>query len=81
MDIDSWQLGGRRFESRLIIGTGKYKDNDETRAAIVASGAEMVDTCNPGCLLQISAIARQRTLPLQVVHPVELLLPDSPVQP
>jgi thiazole synthase len=42
MDSDSWQLGGRRFTSRLIIGTGKYRDNDETRAAIVASGAEMV---------------------------------------
>jgi thiazole synthase len=42
MNSDSWQIGGRRFESRLIIGTGKYKDNEETRAAIVASGAEMV---------------------------------------
>src|SRR5688572_10000012 len=42
MNSDSWQLGGRQFESRLIIGTGKYTDNDQTRAAIVASGAEMV---------------------------------------
>src|SRR5262249_21183642 len=35
-------LGGRTFTSRLIVGTGKYKSIEETRAAIAASGAEMV---------------------------------------
>jgi thiazole synthase len=35
-------LGGRTFTSRLIVGTGKYKDGAETRAAIEASGAELV---------------------------------------
>ncbi len=35
-------LAGRRFRSRLIVGTGKYKDGPETRAAIEAAGAEMV---------------------------------------
>ncbi len=39
---DTWVLGGRTFTSRLIVGTGKYKSIDETRAAIAASGAEMV---------------------------------------
>src|SRR5688500_5982010 len=39
---DSWTLGGRSFRSRLIVGTGKYRDLDETRAALAASGAEMV---------------------------------------
>ncbi len=39
---DTWKLGGRTFRSRLIVGTGKYKSNDETRDAIAASGAEMV---------------------------------------
>jgi thiazole synthase len=39
---DTWTLGGRTFRSRLIVGTGKYKSNDETRDAIAASGAEMV---------------------------------------
>jgi thiazole synthase len=39
---DTWTLGGRTFRSRLIVGTGKYKSNDETREAIAASGAEMV---------------------------------------
>jgi len=39
---DTWTLGGRTFMSRLIVGTGKYKSIEETRAAIEASGAEMV---------------------------------------
>lgn len=39
---DAWTLAGREFRSRLIVGTGKYKDLAETGAAIEASGAEMV---------------------------------------
>jgi thiazole synthase len=39
---DAWTLAGRRFRSRLIVGTGKYKDLEETAAAIDASGAEIV---------------------------------------
>jgi thiazole synthase len=35
-------IAGRSFKSRLIVGTGKYKDGSETKAAIEASGAEMV---------------------------------------
>ncbi len=39
---DDLIIAGRRFRSRLIVGTGKYKDGPETAAAIDASGAEMV---------------------------------------
>lgn len=35
-------VAGRRFNSRLLVGTGKYKDFVETKAAIEASGAEIV---------------------------------------
>jgi len=35
-------IAGVSFSSRLIVGTGKYKDGPETRDAIDASGAEMV---------------------------------------
>jgi thiazole synthase ThiGH ThiG subunit len=35
-------VAGRRYGSRLLVGTGKYKDLDETRLAIEASGAEIV---------------------------------------
>ncbi len=39
---DTWTVAGRRFSSRLIVGTGRYKDLEETGAAIAASGAEIV---------------------------------------
>ena len=39
---DPLKIGSRAFESRLIIGTGKYKSVDETRRALEASGAEVV---------------------------------------
>ncbi len=35
-------IAGKTYGSRLLVGTGKYKDFDETRAAIDASGAEIV---------------------------------------
>ncbi len=35
-------IAGKAFQSRLIVGTGKYKDGAETQAAVEASGAEMV---------------------------------------
>lgn len=35
-------IAGREYGSRLLVGTGKYKDFSETRAAIDASGAEIV---------------------------------------
>ena len=37
-----WTVAGRTFQSRLIVGTGKYRSLEETAAAIAASGAEMV---------------------------------------
>ena len=41
-DQDSLVIAGRRYSSRLLVGTGKYKDLDETGRAIAASGAEIV---------------------------------------
>ncbi|MDP3287293.1 MAG: thiazole synthase [Methyloversatilis sp.] len=42
MSSDTWQVGSRTFSSRLLVGTGKYRDFDETRDAIEASGAEII---------------------------------------
>ena len=39
---DSWTVAGRNFHSRLIVGTGKYKDFEQNAAALVASGAEII---------------------------------------
>jgi thiazole synthase len=35
-------IAGKAYQSRLLVGTGKYKDFQETRAALDASGAEIV---------------------------------------
>ena len=39
---DSWSVAGRTFNSRLIVGTGKYSDFAQNAAALQASGAEIV---------------------------------------
>ena len=39
---DSLVVAGKTYSSRLLIGTGQYKDFDETARAIAASGAEIV---------------------------------------
>jgi thiazole synthase len=40
--VDRFTVAGKTYRSRLLIGTGKYKDLDETRRAVEASGAEIV---------------------------------------
>ncbi len=66
-------LAGRTYQSRLLVGTGKYKDLDETRDAIEASGAEIVTVAvrrtnigqNPGepNLLDVISPERYTILP------------------
>jgi len=41
-NLDPLVIGGKSYHSRLLIGTGKYKDFAETRAAVEASGAAIV---------------------------------------
>ncbi|MFL0417602.1 sulfur carrier protein ThiS [Sphingomonas sp. 179-I 2A4 NHS] len=42
VDSDTWTVAGKTFRSRLIVGTGKYKDFAQNAAALEASGAEIV---------------------------------------
>jgi thiazole synthase len=39
---DQFEIAGSKYQSRLIVGTGKYKDFAETRKAVEVSGAEIV---------------------------------------
>jgi len=39
---DLFKIGSKSLESRLIVGTGKYKSLSETAKAVKASGADMV---------------------------------------
>ena len=40
--MDALTIAGRQYDSRLLVGTGKYRDFEQTRAAIDASGARIV---------------------------------------
>lgn len=42
MNEDFLTIAGRRYGSRLLVGSGKYRDLDQTRAATLAAGAEIV---------------------------------------
>ena len=39
---DAFRVGRHRFESRLLLGTGKYRDFEQTRLAVEASGAQII---------------------------------------
>jgi thiazole synthase len=70
---DSFTVAGETYSSRLLIGTGKYKDMDETRRAVEASGAEIVTVAvrrtnigqTPGepNILQVLPLERYTILP------------------
>jgi len=42
MTIDPLIIAGKAYQSRLLVGTGKYKDFAQTREAVIASGAQIV---------------------------------------
>ena len=42
MNNDTLLIAGKSYSSRLLVGTGKYKDFAETKAAVEASGAEII---------------------------------------
>ena len=42
MKKDNFKIAGQLLKSRLIVGTGKYKNFKETALAIKASGADMI---------------------------------------
>ena len=69
---DTWTLGDRTFHSRLIVGTGKYASNDETRAAIAASGAEMVTVA-----LRRIELDRSKPSVLDAIDRSLVLLPNT----
>ena len=70
---DRFSVAGREFSSRLLVGTGKYKDLEQTRLAIEASGAEIVtvairrtnigQNANEPNLLDVISPARYTILP------------------
>ena len=72
---DPLLIAGVEYHSRLLVGTGKYKDMDETRAATEASGAEIVTVA-----IRRTNIGQNKDEPnlLKVLPPSEFtLLPNT----
>ncbi len=72
---DFLNLAGINYGSRLLVGTGKYKDLQETHSAIVASGAEIVTVA-----IRRTNIGQDKNIPnlLEVISPREFtILPNT----
>lgn len=72
---DSFTVGSRTFSSRLLVGTGKYKDLQQTGDAIAASGAEIVTVA-----IRRTNIGQHRDQPnlLDVISPEKYtILPNT----
>lgn len=72
---DPFVIGSHTFESRLLVGTGKYKDLDETRNAICASGAQIVTVA-----IRRTNIGQDKSTPnlLDVINPKHYtILPNT----
>ena len=72
---DSFTIGSRTFSSRLLVGTGKYKDLQQTGDAIAASGAEIVTVA-----IRRTNIGQHRDQPnlLDVISPEKYtILPNT----
>jgi thiazole synthase len=70
---DLLTIAGKAYSSRLLVGTGKYKDFTETRAAVAASGAQIVTVAirrtnigqDPNAPSLLDALPRRVHLPAQ----------------
>ncbi len=72
---DTLQIGSKKFKSRLLVGTGKYKTLDETYSAITESGAEIVTVA-----IRRTNIGQNKDQPniLEVIDPKEFtILPNT----
>ena len=71
---DCLRLAGRDYRSRLIVGTGKYRDFEETRKAIEASGAEIVTVA----VRRVNVVDRDRENLLDYLDPARFtILPNT----
>ena len=71
---DSWTVAGRTFNSRLIVGTGKYKDFKENAAAVEASGAEIVTVA----VRRVNVMDRNQPMLMDYIDPKKITyLPNT----
>lgn len=66
-------IAGREFESRLFLGTGKFKSNEVMEQSILASGTEMVTVA----MKRIELGDQEDDMLKHIVHPNIQLLPNT----
>ena len=54
-NVDALVVAGKAYASRLLVGTGKYKDFAETRSAIEASGITATHPISSSCFAMIGS--------------------------
>ena len=74
MKKDLFKIGKKIFKSRLIVGTGKYKNFSETAKAINASGADMVTVA----VRRVNISDKKKPLLMDYVNPKKIqYLPNT----
>ncbi len=72
--MDVFKIGNRIFKSRLIVGTGKYKDLQETADAVKASGADLVTVA----VRRVNIIDTKEPLLMDYIDPAKITyLPNT----
>jgi len=74
MRVDALKVAGKRFKSRLIVGTGKYKNFSETAKAVQASGADMVTVA----VRRVNILDKKKPLLTDYLNPKKItFLPNT----
>ena len=71
--MDKLNIGGREFGSRLFLGTGKFRSNEEMKKAIIASGTEMVTVA----MKRIDLHNEEDDMLKHILNPSIQLLPNT----
>ena len=74
MKKDNFKIGNKTFKSRLIVGTGKYRNFKETAAAVKASGAEIVTVA----VRRINILDKKKPVLMDYIDPKKIIyLPNT----
>ena len=73
MKKDIFKIAGKKLSSRLIVGTGKYKNFKETAQAIKASGADMVTVA----IRRVNITDKKKPLLTDFINNKIILLPNT----
>ena len=74
MKKDTFKVAGKSFKSRLIVGTGKYKNFSETAKAVEASGADMVTVA----VRRVNILDKKKPILTDYLNPKKIIfLPNT----